>query len=392
MEISVVHPSMNKAGGAERYLIDMIKCLQTLGHRVSLYTIDKTDWTTLHQTHNLVVDPNSEHYLQDKPLTPDSVFSWLKTAIVYTWLLIRACEESDICINNYGEIMPYFAQVSVVHSVPMSSITENNYDIPFWGLMRRIYGYVTGILKPYYSEVVITNSLFNASRINHTGRVTVINPPVQLPSTIQAEKNGEILTVARLKPSKNLNKIAEIAAYSKNRFNVAGRTEYGSERLINELRNYKNIEVYVNPRRERIIDLMNRCSVYLSTQPDEAFGMAVVEAMSLGCIPLVYRGGGPWSDILMESEDCGLAYSSSDEAVEKIREVLMDEDKRRTLRENGVIRAQTFKSSVFRERFTDFMNTLEPTEHQERRIYRWYRRMKSIRKGVRDRVSILVPL
>ena len=218
MEISVVHPSLNKAGGAERYLIEMIKCLQDLGHNVSLYSIDKTDWNTLDQTHNLMVDPNREHYLQEKPLTPDGLIQWLKIAIAYTWLLIRGCEESDICINNYGEILPYFSQVSVVHSVPMSSVKDNNYGIPFWSLIKRVYGYVSKRLDPYSSEAIITNSRFNAARIRHTGRVEVINPPVQLPSTINAEKNGEILTVARLKPSKNLNKIAE-------RAHVAGRTE-----------------------------------------------------------------------------------------------------------------------------------------------------------------------
>ena len=60
-------------------------------------------------------------------MTPEGLFSWIKTATAYTWLLIKSTEESDICINNYGEIMPFYAHVSIVHSVPMSSIAENNY-------------------------------------------------------------------------------------------------------------------------------------------------------------------------------------------------------------------------------------------------------------------------
>ena len=138
--------------------------------------------------------------------------------------------------------------------------------------------------------------------------------------------------------------------------------------------------------------MMNRCSVYLSTQPDEAFGMAIVEAMSLGCIPLVYRGGGPWSDILLENEEYGLAYSTSDEAVEKIRMILNDETWRRELREEGIIHAHDFTDDVFRQRFTDFMNRLEPREKQDHRLYKWYRKINSLKEKVKQRTSILAPL
>ncbi len=390
MEISLVHPSMNKAGGAERYLTETIHCLRETGHSITLYTIDKTDWTTLSQTHGLNAEPDAEHYLQEKPLTPDGVFSWIRTAVAYTWLLIQACEKSDICINNYGEILPYFAQVSIVHSVPLGE--SNNYGIPLWGLIKPLYGITSGWLTPYRSEIIVTNSCFNATRIQHKGRIEIIYPPVRLPANSQAEKNGEILTVARLKQGKNLNVVAEIAAYSRNRFNVAGHSEYGSERLIRELRAFRNIEVYVNPPRDKIIELMNKCSLYLATQPDEAFGMAVVEAMSIGCVPLVYRGGGPWTDILAESETCGLTYDSAVEAVEKIREVLMDEEQRRALRETGAIRAGDFSTMMFRRHFIDFMNTVKPREKQETRIYRWYRRLTELREKVVKRASILVPL
>ena len=148
----------------------------------------------------------------------------------------------------------------------------------------------------------------------------------------------------------------------------------------------------MNPHRTKIIELMNQCSVYLSTQKDEAFGIAIVEAMSLGCIPLVYHGGGPWTDILLENEKTGLGYSTSDEAVEKIRMILMDETRRAKLRENGAIRAQAFTEYVFRQSFTDFINTLEPMEKQEKRLYQLYRKLRRIRENIGERVSIQAPL
>lgn len=52
------------------------------------------------------------------------------------------------------------------------------------------------------------------------------------------------------------------------------------------------VDLYPNPQREEIIGLMKESSVYLSTQPDEVFGMAVLEAMIAGCVSVVYLNGG----------------------------------------------------------------------------------------------------
>ena len=393
MEISIVHPSLNKAGGAERYCLEMIDTLVSHGHRVKLYTIDKTDWEMLRRTHSLAASPSVEAYLQSKTLAPDGVFSWLRTANAYVWLLIRGCEESELCINNYGEIMPFFADISIVHSVPMGSNSNNSYGIPFWGIMRRVYQAIYGFMDTRYgSEKIITNSRYNAEKINK--QVTVIHPPVQLPPRRHVEKNGEILTVARIKPTKDLLKIAEIAASSpRYKFNVAGKTEYGSERLIRELRAFKNITVYANPRRDDLLDLMNRCSVYLSTQSDEAFGMAIVEAMSLDCIPVVYRSGGPWSDIFGEEEEVGLAYTSTEMAAEKIREIMRDDMLRRRLRENAERRAQDFTSERFRARFIGYIDKIEPHTQQDNRFFKIYRWMESMRSRFRESVRVIqVPL
>ena len=167
MEISIVHPSLNRAGGAERYCLEMLDTLVKNGYEVSLYTIDNTDWEMIQRIHNLSTRTRREEYLQSNPVEPDGIISWIRTALAYTWLLIRATEETDICINNYGEIMPFFAQVSVIHSVPMSSITENSYRIPLWGFMRRAYLTIFQYLEEKHgSNMIITNSRYNAEKIN----------------------------------------------------------------------------------------------------------------------------------------------------------------------------------------------------------------------------------
>ena len=378
---------MNKSGGAERYCLEMIAALMDNGFSVSLYTIDRTDWEHLEKTHSLMIRSCNEFYLREKKLEPLGLLSWLNTAILYLWLLVRGCEEADICINNYGEVMPFFAQVSVIHSVPMSSISDNSYGIPLWGLIQRIYRCLFNYMDQRYgSKTIITNSKYNMRKINEKPHrlIEIVYPPVDLPRRNTVEKSGEILTVSRIKASKELNKIAEIAAYSpRNRFNVAGKTEIGSERLIRQLRQYKNIKVIANPRRETIIQLMNQCSLYLSTQSNEAFGMAIVEAMSLGCVPLIYRDGGPCFDVFQEKEDVGLTYENTLEASRKLQLLLRDEELRNKLRENGGVRANFFTATRFRERFLDVVARLEPMEKWDNPLFTLYRSVRSLRNWAR---------
>ena len=108
------------------------------------------------------------------------------------------------------------------------------------------------------------------------------------------------------------------------------------------------MEVYTNPNRDTVLNLMNECGVYLSTQTNEAFGMAIVEALSLGCIPVIYRDGGPWMDIFEEQEETGLAYTTTEEAITKIKRILEDEELRARLRDNGIERAKAFTAKNFR--------------------------------------------
>ena len=282
--VSVVHPSLNRAGGTERYLIEMVKALQTAGYSVSIYTIDKTDWEKIREIQGITAKPTHEHYRQEKKLEPGTVFSWMKMVLVYAWLLIRAREETDISVNNYGEVLPIISSVSIVHAVPLIEKTNNPYSIPLWELLSPLFHHMHGFLKKKTSKHIITNSRFNMEKIrkHYTVDIHVINPPIT--ATYYGErKDGTILSIARISPNKNLQMITEIANRShRNRFLIAGKTEPNSDKVLRVLHEMRNIEVHINPPRDSLIQLMKQSSILLSTQPDEAFGMAIVEAMGMG--------------------------------------------------------------------------------------------------------------
>jgi glycosyltransferase involved in cell wall biosynthesis len=105
---------------------------------------------------------------------------------------------------------------------------------------------------------------------------------------------------------------------------------------------------------------MAESSIYFSTQTKETFGMAIVEAMSAGCVPLVYRNGGPWYDILGGKEGVGLAYDTVEEASRKIRHVMGDEVLRETLRRRSMERSKVFSVDRFRGKMRSILESMEP--------------------------------
>ena len=46
-KVSLVHPSLNRMGGAEKILIETIRLLNEEGYETTLYTIDRVNWGLL---------------------------------------------------------------------------------------------------------------------------------------------------------------------------------------------------------------------------------------------------------------------------------------------------------------------------------------------------------
>ena len=91
-------------------------------------------------------------------------------------------------------------------------------------------------------------------------------------------------------------------------------------------------------------------------------------ARKYGCVPLVYRGGGPWYDILEEEENVGLSYENEDEAAEKVRNVLGNEGLRNRLRAAAIERSRDFNVERFRKGMLAVIDSVEQRERKEGRL------------------------
>ena len=91
---------------------------------------------------------------------------------------------------------------------------------------------------------------------------------------------------------------------------------------------------------------------------NEHFGVAVVEGMAAGLIPVVHKSGGPWFDIIDRGR-YGYGYSDVESAVKVIDEALNNYDK---LKNIVIKRALLFDKAIFIEKIKKIIKKIEDTK------------------------------
>ena len=112
-----------------------------------------------------------------------------------------------------------------------------------------------------------------------------------------------------------------------------------------------NVDFAVSIPYSRIVELLGEATVGLHTMTDEHFGIAVVEYLAAGAIPLAHNSAGPKMDIVT-SEEIGYVAKTEDEFAEKLG-ILFDAsvEKRNAMRAAGVQKALQFTDEAFGEQF-----------------------------------------
>ena len=97
LDIALSHLSLNFLGGEENLCLSFIEALKMSGHRVTLFTVEKTDWGSIREFFGNVMMPDEEIYTTS--LTIHARFLETSTlAFAYTNYLARL-----IKLNSKGK-------------------------------------------------------------------------------------------------------------------------------------------------------------------------------------------------------------------------------------------------------------------------------------------------
>ena len=222
------------------------------------------------------------------------------------------------------------------------------------------------------SRLVLANSRYVTNLLKDLGvSVRVLYPPVRSREIIQntsyiRRNNREkiIVTITRIAPGKQLETIPLIASKVKDaKFILAGslndKDYYMKLLRLKKVFNADNFTIIPNIDTADLHTLLGKALIYLHTARHEQFGIAVVEAMAAGAIPIVHKSGGPWHDILEERDGFyGYSYSTVEEAIEKIKDIISNPYRHVEVSERARLRALAFDEQIFKAKFREIIKSL----------------------------------
>jgi glycosyltransferase involved in cell wall biosynthesis len=222
------------------------------------------------------------------------------------------------------------------------------------------------------SRLILANSRYVASLLKDLGiNAIVLYPPVRSREITQSiigsewrNKENIVITTTRIAPGKQLETIPLIASKVKDaKFILVGllqdKNYYTKLLQLKKTFSSDNFIIIPNVDKRELYKLLSKALIYFHTARHEQFGIAVVEAMAAGAIPLVHRSGGPWQDILEEREGYyGYSYNSINEAVQILKDIISNKHAYEDIIERARFRALIFDEQLFKVSFRKIIKSL----------------------------------
>ncbi|MEM2291969.1 MAG: glycosyltransferase [Nitrososphaerota archaeon] len=377
--IGVVHTSLNSLGGAEKLCIETIRSLKEVGFSVDLIVNKKTDIGKIKTVFGSFAYPDREIVIH--PSVPwRTIYSRFVQWFLRDFLYVSKLRGNyDLMINTKPLLPITFADVMYMHFFSFPGSLEVYYE-KYKNALMKVYKIPHDVMiglsaetfnKSKFKPIVMTNSHFSKQVImEHLDvKPIVVYPPVNvekyLPLSKHKERRNFILTISRIEEGKGLDIIPEIAKkVSGAKFVIIGSVSSGVYfyhlcKLIRNMGVADKITIIPNANENVKKALLAQAKIFLHPMKYEHFGIAIVEAMAAGLVPLVNKTGGPWTDILDYKQGVyGYAFEEVDSCGTFIAEILKDNNLRREVAERAIERSRYFNDKTFRNKLIDVVERL----------------------------------
>lgn len=355
----LLHTNLNELGGAERVCLGFVEVAKELGFKTQVITMVPPDWKLIGSMFGDVVVPDSWTSIFSGSKRLEKYFRFTMTSRIRDQLSVKS-----VTINTAGyRLLPVRASIVYEHS---PSVNLPGHSRPGMALGTRLYQAILDLQQAYLlrdmNSVLVANTEYYASRMNFVHRrIRVLPPPVDVASfSTNLENRAKIVvTCGRYEQSKNYNILIDIAEkIPKIGFLVLGAaTNYQAavyyEKLTESIRarSVQNLKLLRNVPRTTQIETYRKASVYLHTKIGEDFGIAAIEAMAAGLVPVVHKSGGLWTDVVAFGR-YGYGYLTLAEAVAAIETAMSVSA---ALRNQVIARASEFGKGNFKRKATSLL-------------------------------------
>jgi glycosyltransferase involved in cell wall biosynthesis len=345
VRIGLYDPHLATLGGGERYFLTILEeALGVPGAEVSLLAPEEPDpggWRRL----GIEVEGGAFRWVRamDREVTETS-------------------RELDLLVAMVNDVPPLS---HARRSVAMVQFPHRSHMGARGRMLRAVrVSRAPAALASY--ELFLCNSEFTREHIRARLGVdaVIVAPPVDVPSSVANEREPLILSVGRFFSdwhSKNqhvlVEAFAELGAPGWSLVLAGGADDPAYVERVRRAAEGLPVELRLDVPRDELLDLQSRAALFWHAagygqdarrHPErlEHFGIATVEAMAHGAVPLVYPAGG--SAELVDDGRTGRWWRTPAELAELTRALIADEPERTRLAAGARAEAEQYSTEHFR--------------------------------------------
>jgi glycosyltransferase involved in cell wall biosynthesis len=362
MDILVVHPSLNASGGSERLCLAIIEGLKEKGYNVTLGTFEKTRWRNVEKIFGNALKPDFE-------IVKPRYFGYSAYGELLNFhrLLSKISQNYEVVIVSCTS--PWFycptAKKAIIYMIPPVSymnVLKRAYLTPYVFIQKMF-------LKKTKNKVILTNSSFSSRVIEaiYQLKCKVLYPPINIKDFNPSPKKEDlVVSIGRFDSFKKFELLIRAFTHVKDGKCIIMGSAYNSasirylmklRQLINNMKLNHRVTLNVNVSFDILKNILSKAKIYVHCAILEHFGISVAEAMASGCVPIVHRSGGPYTDII-EFDKHGLSFVNIQELANNINLLLTNKGMYEILRLKAIERARIFNKEQFKKGILKYVNDI----------------------------------
>jgi glycosyltransferase involved in cell wall biosynthesis len=309
LRVGVFYPTLNVYGGAEFVTTVIANTLAQNNYDVTLFTNEEINQQEIKKFFGKSLNPSIKAIVKPSTVQPRGLLDFYQT-ILRSYIFKS---KFDIWIDVYSNCVFPWTNVSYIH---FPFLNHYSYRPKFPYLKSRNIIPVGGLPHMFFEKnfvncdgkLLLTNSHYTADEIRRFSgkKAEVLYPPVppiifnNNPKTLTKNKRKNlVVTISRFGPNKGLERIPYIASLTEPsiQFAIIGRvhcrdTLLSLQELTEKLGLKGRVKFFPDASRMEMKQILRNAKIYLHTMIGEHFGISIVEAMAMGCIPIVHDSGG----------------------------------------------------------------------------------------------------
>ena len=352
---ALIIDDFRRKGGGQSYGRVMAEVLAEMGYEVHFLTnVDNIEWEAGKTAYTIKYEFNENS---------SKILDIWKIVNLRKQLKEIDISKYEISINNHPNVFIMKGKINVLHGFSFLDpwIDEKGEVLRYFPpkLIKK-----SKLYSEYNSALFVPNSQYTKEvafklfpLLDLDVRMgEVLHPPIDVKEWEINEKKDQVLIFGRIDPHKGIEDALRIANDGSYKVVIAGYVNRGEQYYLEKFRRKSggNIEIRTNVTKSEKEELMNESSTILSLNKKEHFGMAIAEAMSHGCVPVVPKSGGQWSDII-EYGRYGIGYDNEESIKNSIQRSFDYHFERRVEIAKSV---QRFSVSEFSKSFGELIKSI----------------------------------